>query len=110
MLYKVFHLSDGHFQTGWFIESIATQILVIFIIRTKKTPFWKSTPGIYILISAFLVVAFAWIIPYTFLGPILSFVALPLKTLLIILSIVVVYLIVTEISKYFFYKFYPNAS
>ena len=52
VLYGVFHLDAQHFQTGWFIESIATQILVVFIIRTKRVPFWTSAPGRYIILSA----------------------------------------------------------
>jgi Mg2+-importing ATPase len=110
VLYKVFHLSGSHFQTGWFIESIATQILVIFIIRTKRSPFWKSTPGIFVALSAFVVVILAWIIPYTRIGALLSFAPLPPILLLFIIGIVVSYLIIAEISKYFFYRYFVKAS
>jgi len=109
LLYKIFHLDASHFQTGWFIESIATQILVIFIIRTKRTPFFRSIPGIMTTVSAIGVVALAWIIPYTPLGPILSFSPLPLALVFVIMGVVVLYLIVAEISKYFFYKMFIKA-
>ena len=110
LLYKVFHLDATHFQTGWFIESIATQILVIFIIRTKRVPFFKSTPGIYVTLSAILVVVVAWIIPYTPLGPLLSFSTLPLVLILLIAGVVFSYLVVAEVSKYFFYRIVTKAS
>ena len=109
VLYGVFHLNDSQFQTGWFIESIATQILVIFIIRTKRVPFFRSTPGKFVSLSTFLVVILAWVIPYTKLGKILSFSPLPLPIILMIFGIVLGYLLVAEISKYFFYRLFTKA-
>lgn len=109
VLYGIFNLKDSQFQTGWFIESIATQILVIFIIRTKRVPFFRSTPGIFVTISTFLVVALAWIIPYTKLGTLLSFAPLPVPIILLIFGIVIAYLLVAEISKYFFYRLFTKA-
>ena len=109
VLYGVFHLSEHEFQTGWFIESIATQILVIFIIRTKRVPFFRSTPGIFVTISAFFVVVLAWVIPYTPLGPLLSFSPLPMPIILLIFGIVISYLVVAEISKFFFYRLFTKA-
>ncbi|HEY5588671.1 MAG TPA: magnesium-translocating P-type ATPase [Candidatus Paceibacterota bacterium] len=109
VLYKVFNLNEQHFQTGWFIESIATQILVIFIIRTKRVPFWRSTPGILVTISTIAVVAFAWIVPYTPLGTLLSFTPLSPILLVLIAGIVVTYLILAEILKYFFYRIFKKA-
>ena len=70
---------------------------------------FKSTPGLYVTLSAIAVVTLAWIIPYTPLGPILSFKALPLELLLLIGGIVLAYLLLAEISKYFFYKFFTKA-
>ena len=109
VLYGVFHLDAQHFQTGWFIESIATQILVVFIIRTKRVPFWKSAPGRYIILSAGLVVILAWLIPYTFIGPLISFTPLPALLLLFILAIAIAYLVVAETSTYVFYRLFPSA-
>ena len=109
VLYRVFNLDASHFQTGWFIESIATQILVIFIIRTKRVPFFKSKPGIYVTLSTLIIVSIAWVIPYTFLGQILSFNPLPLSLLLLIAGIVCCYLVIAEVSKYFFYRIFTQA-
>ncbi len=109
LLYVVLHLDEQHFQTGWFIESIATQILVVFVIRTKRVPFYKSKPSRYVVGSVLGVLAFAWVIPFTPLGTVLSFAALAPMTLLFIAGIVVGYLVLAETSKYFFYRRFPLA-
>ncbi|MFA6089703.1 MAG: magnesium-translocating P-type ATPase, partial [Candidatus Woesearchaeota archaeon] len=109
VLFKVFNLNPSQFQTGWFIESIATQVLVIFIIRTKRTPFFKSTPGKWITFSTIGVVILAWVIPYTPIGSLLSFSPLPPILIVTIICIVIMYLIVAEISKYFFYRMFTKA-
>lgn len=109
LLYGVFHMKDSQFQTGWFIESIATQVLVIFIIRTKRIPFFKSTPGKWITLSAISIVALAWIIPYTSLGTLLSFTPLPPILLAAIFGLVLIYLLMAEITKYFFYRRFKKA-
>jgi Mg2+-importing ATPase len=109
LLFAVFHMSEMRFQTGWFIESIATQVLIIFIIRTKRTPSWKSKPSRYLVLSAASVVSLAWVIPYTPLGELFSFTALPPILLLAIVGIVATYLVVGETVKYFFYRRYALA-
>jgi len=109
LLYGVFHMDASHFQTGWFIESIATQVLVVFIIRTKRVPFWKSIPGKWVATSAISIVALAWIIPYTPVGLLLGFEALPPILIASIFGLVLVYLLVAEISKYFFYRLFTKA-
>jgi Mg2+-importing ATPase len=106
VLYFVFHASASVFQTGWFMESLATQTLVIHIIRTKKIPFLQSTASKLLLISTFAAVALGWIIPYTPLGRIFQFSPLPLPIVLTIVGIVIVYLICVEIGKRYFYRKY----
>lgn len=109
ILYGVFHLSESDFQTGWFIESIATQILVIFVIRTKRVPFWKSMPSAFVALSTIGVVTLAWCIPFTPFGDLLSFEALSPVILTMIGGIVLIYLVVAETTKYFFYRAFKNA-
>lgn len=109
VLYGVFHLSEGHFQTGWFIESIATQILIVFIIRTKRVPFFRSKPSIFVFASTIGVVVFAWLLPYTPIGKLFSFSPLPPEILLIIVGIVGAYLLATEVVKSVFYRRYSEA-
>lgn len=105
MLY-VFHASASVFQTGWFMESLATQTLVIHFIRTRQLPFIQSRASRWLLVSTFLAVIGGWLIPYTPLGAFFQFSPLPLKVLLAILGLVAVYLVLVEIAKRFFYRRY----
>ena len=77
LLYYVFKSSAAVFQTGWFMESLATQTLVIHIIRTKRMPFLKSRASWPLILSTFLLVAIGWIIPYTSLGVFFRFAPMP---------------------------------
>ncbi|HCM52484.1 TPA: magnesium-translocating P-type ATPase [Candidatus Wolfebacteria bacterium] len=104
LLFFVFNLSERQFQTGWFIESLATQIFVIYIIRTKKVPFLQSSPGAFLVTTTAGAVAIAWIIPFTPLGRYFLFERLPLPILLSISGIVIVYLFSVEFIKRIFYK------
>ncbi len=109
LLYGVFHLNASHFQTGWFIESIATQVLVIFVIRTKRIPFFRSTAGKWVIFSTIGIVLLAWITPYTILGRLLSFDPLPPVIIASIFGLVLIYLLVAEVAKYFFYRHFTKA-
>ena len=68
LLLVVFKVTVPGFQTAWFVESLSTQALVVFVLRTRKTPFYKSKPGKYLLISSLTVVAVAFALPYTPFG------------------------------------------
>ena len=104
VMYIFFKNSPGSFQTGWFMESLATQTLVIHIIRTRKLPFIQSNASPFLTITTTLAVIIAWIIPSTSIGKLFGFIALPLHIIFILIIIVVLYLISTEIGKRFFYK------
>lgn len=98
------------FQTGWFIESFATQVFVIYIIRTKKIPFLQSSPSRLLLFNTLLMVFLAWVIPYIKpIAKIFNFEPLPLGILLTIAGFVVVYLFLVQMVKKWFYKKYPAA-
>lgn len=104
LLYAVFHANAATFQTGWFIESLATQTLIIHIIRTRKMPFVKSIASKGLLITTFLMVGVGWIIPFTPIGKIFGFEPLPWQILLSIAGLVLMYLITVEIGKRIFYR------
>ncbi len=96
---------ESLFQTAWFLESLATQAFVIFVIRTRKSPFWKSKPGKFLTLSSIGVVALAIIIPYTFLGDrYFSFVRPPLLFFVFLAGLIAAYLVLAEVVKRFFYK------
>lgn len=104
LLYSFFHLSESHFQTGWFIESLATQILVIYIIRTRQLPFIKSRPSKYLVFSTIGAILVGIIITMPFMDHFFGFSSLPLPILLAIFALVIIYLFLVEIIKRFFYK------
>ncbi|MEK7625519.1 MAG: magnesium-translocating P-type ATPase [Patescibacteria group bacterium] len=107
VLFSVFHLPAASFQTGWFIESLATQTIVIFSIRTRRF-FLKSRPSRYLVITSLLVVSFGFLIPYTFIGDYFNFEPLPAKVIMTIAGIVVLYLVVVESAKAIFYRLMPK--
>jgi len=100
----VFNATAPVFQTAWFLESLCTQTLVIFVIRTRRTPFYGSKPSSLLLISSLAIVGFALMVPFTPLGQIFSFVRLPLAFYLVLAGLVGFYLILVEITKSFFYR------
>ena len=92
-------LNERAFHTGWFIESLFTQILVVLVIRTRRSPFWRSHPSPQLLgaICATLVIAVA--IPLSPLGDALGFTALPPVFWLLLAVIVAAYLALVELVK-----------
>ena len=106
VLYKIFSLTGGSFQTGWFIESFATQTLVIFIIRTQKSIFTAKWAHPVVTLASIGAVVGAWYIALGALGGIFGFTVIPLQYVLAIAGIVAVYLVCVEIAKKYFYQFY----
>jgi Mg2+-importing ATPase len=104
LLYFIFRVPEAFFQTGWFMESLATQTFVIFIIRTRKTPFLESRPSRYLLLSSLICVCLGWILPYTPVGKFFGFVSPPAMIVFVIIGIVVMYLLIVEAAKDIFYK------
>lgn len=103
MLYHYFGLTSRAFQTGWFIESLATQTLVIYLIRTRRL-FFTSRPSWYVICTTLGVVIAGFILPYTFLGDYFSFVGLSRPVIFAIIGLVTTYLVVVEFVKYLFYR------
>jgi len=76
ILLWVFHASEALFHTGWFVESLATQTLVLFVIRTAGRP-WRSRPSLALATTTVLMVLIGLALPFTPLAPVLGFVPLP---------------------------------
>ena len=105
VMLAVFHAGEALFHTGWFIESMATQVLVIFIIRTRKNPF-KSRPNPWLIACSLTVVAVAVVLPFTPAGVHLGFVAPPAFLFLILIVMLLAYLLAAEaMKKWFFSRF-----
>jgi Mg2+-importing ATPase len=91
------------FRTGWFVESLATQTLVVFVIRTAGNPF-KSRPSGRLLMSVSAVVALAALLPYCPLGPLLGLTPIPLSLLGAIALLAATYLVLVQVVKIWFYR------
>ena len=92
------------FQSGWFVESFWTEVLVIFVIRTRRIPFFTSRPGKWLLLLTIVCVAFGTILPFTILGGYLGFTALPPEYWVLLFLMVATYLFLVDAGKVFFYK------
>jgi Mg2+-importing ATPase len=104
ILLTVFHLQGSAFQTGWFLESIATQTFVVYIIRTKRIPFLQSRPSKALLATTIAAVGIAWGIAYLPINKMFGFVSLGFLPIFAIIGITIIYLVTTEIAKQWFYK------
>ncbi len=105
LMLRVFHADEQLFHTGWFVESMATQVLVIFIIRTRRRPF-RSRPNVWLTLCSLAVVALAVLVPYTPLGRYFGFVPLPMLFYAILAGLVLFYLFAVEgIKQWFFRRF-----
>src|ERR1041384_3302788 len=98
VLLKVFLASEQFFHTGWFVESLATQTLVIFVIRTARNPF-RSRPSLALTVTTIAIVLFGTVLPYTSLGSLIGFTPLPITFLLFILFAASTYLLLVEAVK-----------
>ncbi|MDF2118605.1 magnesium-translocating P-type ATPase [Roseiarcaceae bacterium H3SJ34-1] len=95
LLFWGFGATVGVFQTAWFVESIATQILVIFIIRTAK-PLWASRPHPVLVVTSLGALAVALLLALTPLGGYVGFAAVPLPILAAIAGVSLAYLVAAE--------------
>ncbi|WP_439944118.1 magnesium-translocating P-type ATPase [Streptomyces sp. BBFR115] len=101
----VFDAGPALFRTGWFVESLATQTLVIFAIRTRRSPFWRGRrPSTPLTLTVLGVVAVGAVLPATPLAPVLGFRPLPLGFFAALAAMVVVYLLLVETGKRIFYR------
>ncbi|MDQ2796014.1 MAG: HAD-IC family P-type ATPase, partial [Actinomycetota bacterium] len=104
MMLWVFDAGAGEFRSGWFVESLATQTLVIFAIRTRRVPFFRSRPSLPLVLSAVGVVAVGTVLPATPLAHTLGFAALPPAFFAALAGMVAGYLVLIEIGKRIFYR------
>ncbi len=95
LLYAVFHAEPATFRTAWFVESIATQVLVIFIIRTSK-PLWRSRPHWVPTATALGALALALVLALSPLGHFAGFTAAPPSVLAAIAVVSLAYLLAAE--------------
>jgi Mg2+-importing ATPase len=98
VLLRVFHAREVLFHTGWFVESLATQTLVLFVIRTPKNPL-TSRPSVPLAVTTVLIVIVGVVLPYSPLAGILGFEPLPAAYFLFLSGVTLTYLVLVELAK-----------
>lgn len=104
IMLSILKLQAASFQTGWFIESLFTQTLVIFAIRTARYPFIKSKPSVWLVLSSILVLGTAFLFIATPISATFGFGKLPMQWYLILVLLVVGYLALVDVLKLIFIK------
>jgi Mg2+-importing ATPase len=104
VMLSVFHAHAPLFRSGWFVESLATQALVVFVIRTRRVPFVSSRPSRPLLVSTLAVVLVGLLLPYSPLAHTLGFRSLPWLFLAILAAMAATYLALAELGKAYFYR------
>jgi Mg2+-importing ATPase len=101
ILLRMLGASEALFHTGWFVESVASQVLVIFIIRTARP--LRSSPHPLLVITSLSVVGTAFALPYLPIAHWFGFVALPPTVLAAIMGITCIYLILVYFARRVFF-------
>jgi Mg2+-importing ATPase len=103
LMLGVLHAGPVEFRTGWFVESLATQTLIIFAIRTRRVPFVRSRPGLALTLAAFAVVVIGVALTVSPLAHQLGFTTLPWLFFAALVVFTIVYLVIVEVTKTVFY-------
>lgn len=98
ILIYFFNANTELFRTGWFIESLATQVLVIFVIRTRHSVF-KSHPSGYLIFSSLAIITVGALLPFSHFAPDLGFTAPNREFFVVLLGIILCYLTSVEVLK-----------
>lgn len=106
VLLFVFNANADFFRTGWFLESLCTQTLVIYVIRTGKIPFIESRPSQFLIFTSVYIVTMGLVIPFTPLGKYFGFVPMPVSFFVALVTIVSVYLVSVQVVKSWFISKY----
>ncbi len=112
LLLFVFHSAPEIFRTGWFVESLLTELVIALVVRTRR-PFYRSRPGRALWRSTLLIGSITLALPYLPLSDLLGLQPLPPGLLLALLGITAAYVAAVELIKRLFYRRYalsPSAA
>lgn len=102
VMFYIFRARGALFQTGWFVESLVTEIMVIFIIRTRRVPFFTSRPSLPLLLTCITVVSIGIMLPFSPLSAFFTFTPLPSLYFFILVIMTLTYLGIVELGKKLF--------
>jgi Mg2+-importing ATPase len=94
------------FQTGWFVESLLTQTLIVHIIRTSKIPFFQSIASWPLIVSTFCVISIGIYLPFSKVASAFKLVPLPPLFFVFLIIGVILYFVITQFVKMYFIKKY----
>jgi len=103
LLYFYFHAKEEIFRTGWFMESLLSEILILIVLRTRYL-FFKSKPSRYLLVASVFTLIACMVIPYLPFAKDFELYPLPLNIFLSIILIIIIYMIFAEVTKRFVMK------
>ncbi len=105
----LFRASPDEFRTGWFIESLITELVIALVVRTRHL-FFRSRPGTLLLVSSLIFIGITLVIPYLPFISVFGFVPLPAPLMLAMLGLTALYVLATELTKKYFYSRGDNAN
>ena len=108
ILLYVFSTSENEFRTGWFIESLLTELVIALVARTRRLCF-RSRPGRLLLWSTVAVISLTIVLPYLPFHSLLGFVPLPASLMAMLICLTLLYVFVVEIAKKYFYSRIENS-
>jgi Mg2+-importing ATPase len=103
VLLYLFRASIALFRTGWFVESLLTELVIALVVRTRR-PFFRSRPGSVLLWSTVILIIATFLLPYLPFAAVFGFVPLPAAVIGFLLGIVCLYVISAEVLKQWFYR------
>ncbi len=107
-LLLLFRASPEVFRTGWFIESLITELVIALVVRTRHV-FFRSRPGTLLLASTLIFIAITLVLPYLPFISVFGFVPLPAPLMLTVLGLTTLYVLAAEVAKKYFYSRVANA-
>jgi Mg2+-importing ATPase len=108
VLLFLFRASPEEFRTGWFIESLLTELVIALVVRTRGV-FFRSRPGTLLLVSTLVVTSITLVLAYLPFNSLFGFIPLPAPLMLAMIGLTAVYVVVTEVAKKYFYSRLENA-
>jgi len=109
ILLFLFSATEEEFRTGWFIESLLTELVIALVVRTRRL-FFRSRPGALLLAATVVVIGITLVLPYLPFSSLFGFVPLPAPLMLMLIGLIVLYVVVAELAKKHFYARPENAS
>jgi Mg2+-importing ATPase len=107
-LLLLFHASPEEFRTGWFIESLLTELVIALVVRTRHL-FFRSRPGTLLLVSTLIFIGITLVLPYLPFMSVIGFTPLPAPLMLAMIGLTALYVLAAELAKKYFYSRPGNA-